>query len=88
MVRASTGRDGFGVGARLRRKLIERRCSHAGVLERLKAGKRCVTGQRKEFLASTFDFGKPVKALGQDSRQVVTTLSASDHDELEGVPVF
>ncbi len=58
------------------------------LLERIKAGKRFVTGQRKEYLASTFDIGKPVKLVGQDGKQVVTTLSDSDHDELEGVPTF
>ncbi len=58
------------------------------LLERIKAGKRFVTGQRKEYLASTFDVGKPVKLVGQDGKQVVTTLSDADHDELEGVPTF
>ncbi len=58
------------------------------LLERMKAGKRFVTGQRKEYLASTFDVGKPVKLIGQDGNQVVTTLSDADHDELEGVPTF
>lgn len=58
------------------------------LLERLKSGKRFVTGQRKEYLASTFEVGKPVKLMGQDSQQVVTTLTDADHDELEGVPAF
>jgi hypothetical protein len=58
------------------------------LLERLKDHKRVVTGQRKEYLASTFDVGKPVNLAGQDSRQVVTTLPDADHDELEGVPAF
>ncbi len=58
------------------------------LLERLKSGKRFVTGQRKEYMASTFEVGKPVKLVGQDSQQVVTTLSSADHDELEGVPAF
>ncbi len=58
------------------------------LLERLKAGKRFVTGQRKEYLASTFDVGKAVRLVGQDSKQVVTTLPEADHDELEGVPAF
>ncbi|HEY6072947.1 MAG TPA: hypothetical protein VIV15_06005 [Anaerolineales bacterium] len=58
------------------------------LLERLKDGKRLVTGQRKEYLASTFDLGKPVNMLEQDGKQVVTTLSAGENDELEGVPAF
>ena len=58
------------------------------LLERLQGGKRVVTGQRKEFLASTFEVGKPVKLVGADGKQVVTTLREADHDELEGVPSF
>ena len=58
------------------------------VLERLKDGKKFVTGQRKEFLASTFEVGKPVKLVGQDGKQVVTTLPEGNRDELEGVPSF
>jgi hypothetical protein len=58
------------------------------LLERLKEGKLVMTGQRKEFLASTFDIGKPVKVVEQDGKQVVTTLAQAEHDELEGVPVF
>ncbi len=58
------------------------------VLERIKDGKRFVTGQRKEFLASTFDVGKPVKVLDGEGKQVVTTLANAEHDELEGVPSF
>ncbi len=58
------------------------------LLEQLKDGKHVVTGQRKEFLASTFDVGKAVQVLEQDGKQVVTTLPQSEHDALEGVPVF
>lgn len=58
------------------------------LLERLKEGKLVVTGQRKEFLASTFDIGKPLRVMEQDGKQVVTTLSQAEHDELEGVPLF
>ena len=58
------------------------------LLERLKDGKRFVTGQRKQYLGSTFDVGKSVKLVGQDGKQVVTTLPNADHDELEGVPAF
>ncbi len=58
------------------------------LLQRLKEGKRFVTGQRREFLASTFEVGKPVTLAGQDGGQVVTTLAQDQHDELEGVPSF
>jgi hypothetical protein len=58
------------------------------VLERLKDGKRFITGQRRKFLGNTFEVGKPVKLVGGDGRQVVTTLPGAEHDELEGVPSF
>ena len=58
------------------------------LLERLKDGKHFVTGQRKEYLASTFDVGKPVNLVGNDDKQVLTTAAQEDHDELEGVPAF
>lgn len=66
------------------RVLLDRKA----LLEGLKAGKRVVTGQRKEFLAGTFAVERPVKLVGQDGQQVVTTLTAADRDELEGVPSF
>ena len=66
------------------RVLLDRRT----LMERLKKGKHFMTGQRKEFWASTFDVGKPVKLSGADDKQVVTTLDQADHDELEGVPAF
>lgn len=69
------------------RVLLDRKA----LLERLEGGKRFVTGQRKEYLASTFEVGKPVKLAGQDGKQVVTTRdapNAGEQDLLEGVPVF
>jgi hypothetical protein len=58
------------------------------LLDRLTHGKHFVTGQRKQYLASTFDVGKPVNLAGPDDKQVLTTASQQDHDELEGVPAF
>ena len=58
------------------------------VLERLKDGKRFVTGQRKEFLASTFEVGKAVNLVGEDGKQIVATMAEATHDDLEGVPSF
>jgi hypothetical protein len=59
------------------------------LLERLKAGKNFITGQRKEFLASTFEPGKTVKAVSQNGNEILTTREdASHHDELEGTPAF
>jgi uncharacterized protein YjhX (UPF0386 family) len=58
------------------------------LLERLKQGKHFVTGQRKQYLASTFEVGKPVNLMGNDGKEVLTTAAQQDHDELEGVPAF
>jgi hypothetical protein len=67
------------------RVLIDRKA----LLERLKSGKNFSTGQRKEFLASTFELGKPVKAVGNNGKEFLTTREdASQHDDLEGTPAF
>ena len=58
------------------------------LIERVEQGKRFVTGQRKEFMASTFEVGKPVKLFGKDDQQIITTGDQSEHDGLEGVPAF
>jgi hypothetical protein len=61
----------------------------ASLLERLKGGKNFSTGQRKEFLASTFELGKTVKASNKNGRDVITTRGdVSNRDELEGTPAF
>ena len=60
----------------------------AALLDRLKHGKHFVTGQRKEFLASTFEVGKPVNLVGQDGSVAITTLVQDVEDRLEGVPNF
>src|SRR5690349_20738842 len=64
--------------------LIDRK----GLVERLKTGKHFVTGQRRELLASTFEVGRPVKLVGENDAQVLSTHPGGDHDELEGVPAF
>lgn len=60
--------------------LIER----AGLAERLNKGKKFVTGQRKAFLASTFETGASVILVGN----VITTNPGAEHDLLDTVPVF
>ena len=60
----------------------------AALLDRLKKGKRFVTGQRTELRASTFEVGKPVNLVGRDGGMIVTTLAQHDEDQLEGVPDF
>jgi uncharacterized protein YjhX (UPF0386 family) len=58
------------------------------LLERLKSGKRFVTGSRKELLASTFEAGKPVRVVGREGKEFIATHEAADRDDLEQVPLF
>jgi len=59
------------------------------LLERLKNGKKFITGQRREYWASTFDFGKAVKAQTKDGKEVITTRDdVPQRDELEETPAF
>ncbi len=58
------------------------------LIERIKQGKQFVTGERKEFMASTFEVGKPVNLFDEENRQIITTRNQSKRDELEGVPAF
>jgi hypothetical protein len=66
------------------RVLIERK----DLLERIKNGKKFLTGVRKEFWAGTFDEGKPVKVIGREGKDFISTNDEADHDELEETPVF
>ncbi len=66
------------------RVLLDRK----SLVERLEQGKRFFAGQRKEYLASTFDLGKQVGLEGQDGKQVITTGGNGEQDRLEGVPAF
>ena len=66
------------------RVLIERH----ELLERLKKGKKFVTGHRKLLLAGTFEQGKPLQIVNHDGKEFVSTRDGVDHDELEQVPVF
>jgi hypothetical protein len=58
--------------------------SRETLLEKLEGGKKCVTGQRKEFLAGTFETDKTV----QVSNGFITTGPQAGRDMLEGVPIF
>jgi len=66
------------------RVLIERK----ELLERIKSGKKFLTGVRKELWASTFEEGKPVQVISRDGKEFISTRNEADHDELEQVPVF
>ena len=58
------------------------------LLERLQQGQRFVTGQRKEFWASTFEVGKPVERLAFNEKEFITTDGQSGRDTLENTPNF
>jgi hypothetical protein len=59
------------------------------LLERLQEGKKFSTGQRKEFLGSTFDLGKTVKVISKDGKDFITTRDdVSKRDDFEGTPAF
>jgi hypothetical protein len=66
------------------RVLIERK----DLLERIKSGKKFLTGTRKEFWAGTFEEGKPVQVVNRDGKELISTRNEAEHDELEQVPVY
>ena len=58
------------------------------LIERIQQGKQFITGERKEFMASTFEVGKRVNLFDKDVKQIITTHNQPERDELEGVPAF
>ena len=54
------------------------------LVERLQKGEKFVTGQRKEFMGSTFETAKSVLLNGN----VISTGTSDNHDMLEDVPIF
>lgn len=58
------------------------------LIERLKKGKKFITGKRRELLAGTFEQGKPLQIVSHDGKEIVATRENAEHDELEQVPVF
>lgn len=58
--------------------------SREALLEKIKNGKKCVTGQRMEFLAGTFETHKTVQVTGD----FITTGPQVGRDTLENVPIF
>jgi len=58
------------------------------LIERIQQGKQFITGERKEFMASTFEVGKRVNLFDKDDKQIITTHNQPERDELEGVPAF
>jgi hypothetical protein len=66
------------------RMLIDR----GELLERIMNGEQFCTGTRKEYLAGTFEEGKPVKVVSRDGKDFISTHDETDRDELEETPVF
>jgi len=58
------------------------------LLERIRGGKKFLTGVRMEFWAGTFEEGLPVMILNKTNGEVIATNENANHDELERVPVF
>jgi len=59
------------------------------LLERLKDGKKIITGQRKEYWGTTFTPGKIVKIVSTNGKDFLSTRNDnSKRDELENTPVF
>lgn len=58
------------------------------LLERLKGRKQFVTGQRKEFQASTFTPERDVQLVKNGDKEWIATRPDANRDELEGVPVL
>jgi hypothetical protein len=59
------------------------------LIDRLKSGKVFVAGQRKPYLASTFDVFGRVRLLQKDGQEIVASENeTTDHDHLKDVPLF
>jgi hypothetical protein len=61
----------------------------SSLIERLKARKRFVIGQRKPQWASTFDTASSLQLIQKGGRElIVTRLASTDHDLLDGAPLI
>jgi hypothetical protein len=58
--------------------------SREALLEKIKNGRKCVTGQRKEFLGGMFDIEKTVQIAGD----FISTETSAGQDRLQNVPIF
>jgi len=66
------------------RILIDRK----DLLERIKDGKQFLIGTRTQFMAGSFETGKPVQVVKHDGKEFLSTHDQAEHDELEQTPVF
>ena len=55
------------------------------LVEKLQAGKRFATGQRKTYLGSVFEIGSTVRYKGG---QILSNGQAADRDSLADIPIF
>lgn len=89
------GADGDIVAARM----YERRgptfsdwkiISREELVKRLKKGQTIAAGERKIYLASTFQVQFPIRLAGEKGKEklVTTQETPPPHDRLDGVPVF
>ncbi len=59
------------------------------LIQRLKAGKIIVAGERLPFQASTFQTQDRLKLASNNGREIILTEnSTASHDHVEGVPVI
>jgi hypothetical protein len=58
------------------------------LVQRLRAGKKFVGGERQPYLASTFTTGPAVHLNTSRGLEVITTLDQSEGDNLQGIPIF
>ena len=58
------------------------------LLKKLKDGRKFVIGQRREYMAGTFDTTKPVQIVSRAGNDWITTRTDGERDELEQAPVF
>ncbi len=58
------------------------------LLERLKKGRKFVTGTRTNLMASTFEVSGSVRLAGGKGQEIISTSQKPDRDLLEETPIF
>jgi len=63
--------------------------SRQELVDKLKRGKVFLVGQRRAYLASTFDTSQPVRLMPQNGQEVIVAGDTqAAQDCLEGVPII
>lgn len=57
------------------------------LIDRLRGGRRFVTGRRSRNMASTFSIGNRVQLITRGDQSVISTNRAASSDSLDDVPV-